>query len=265
MKSIDFTQPGGFPLTQERLGYLQDAYTEAIAGLSAVFTNGSVPVLISGMVTSFSMGMEFISPGYFFYDNKLVRFGGASLGPILVGNAAYVVITETALPLTYNDGSSHNVIIDRVGGIGIFADTTPADATRFPYSSLQRAAVAFADANVNAIKPAFVAGGGGPTYSGSLIPDPLSPIGFRKAHGSKRVVIKGVTNDSLPVSTISDCSVFVLPLGYRPGQEQLFLNVGYGGSPYVLRIKSNGVVSLAGDITGISTPGCWINVSFDVD
>lgn len=263
MKSIDFTQPGGFPLTQERLAYMQEAYTEAITALGAVFTNGSVPVRISGMgSTPAGGGVTDVSDGFFFYNGELVRFEADSYGAPGSGNAVYVTITETALPLTYYDGSEPEVIIDKVGTIDILVNTTPEDATHFLLSSLQPAAIAFADANVDIINPPFIA----PTYVGAFLPDPSSPIAFRKAHGSKRVVIKGVTYEIWPVGTTSDYPVFTLPVGYRPNEEQLFATMCPFTGPVIVRIKPDGAVSLAGDLSGVgSTLGCWMNISFDVD
>jgi hypothetical protein len=47
MKTIDFTKPGGFPLTQDQLNYLQSAYIEAINALAAMGGGGTSPSCVS--------------------------------------------------------------------------------------------------------------------------------------------------------------------------------------------------------------------------
>ncbi len=261
MKSIDLTQPGGFPLTQERLGYLQQAYTEAINALGGVFINGAVPIRISGMSVSTSGGTTTVGDGFLYYNNELIRFVTDSYGAVGGGSAVYVVIDSLASSLTYNDGSTPNVVLDKVASLSILPTSTPIDDTHFLLSSLQLAAAAFAEANIDAIHGAFIS----PSYVGGFAPDPVSPIGFRRAIGSKRVVIKGVTYDTTPLSTVINCPMFTLPPGCRPGQTQLFFSMDGAGYPIVIRINVAGVVSLAGDIIGVTTSGCWMNISFDVD
>lgn len=103
-----------------------------------------------------------------------------------------------------------------------------------------------------------------PVYAGGYVASSVSPIMYRKPIGSKTVTIKGVTDNSMGMSLVSDDVVFVLPVGYRPVAERIFIS-NNSADIFFIRIKTNGEVSLAGDITTVSTIGCWMNISFDID
>jgi len=132
MKAIDFTQPGGFPLTQDQLDYLQGAYTECITALGGLGSSNGVPAVLSGMVSTPGIGgLTDVSAGWFFYNGELIRFPPQSYPAVIAGNAMYVVITSAASSLTYNDGSTPNVILDKTGVLVQLVNTTPTDATHF--------------------------------------------------------------------------------------------------------------------------------------
>jgi hypothetical protein len=138
MKAIDFTKPGGFPLTQDQLDYLQTAYTECVHVLASLGTNASLtaPVILSGIQSTVVGGTTNVSAGWFFYNGQMVRFPAQSYGTVITGNAMYVVVTPTAAPLTYNDGSMPNVIEDVTGVLTSLVNSTPTDATHFLLSAL---------------------------------------------------------------------------------------------------------------------------------
>ncbi|MCW3120702.1 MAG: hypothetical protein JWQ38_194 [Flavipsychrobacter sp.] len=132
MKAIDFTQPGGFPLTQDQLDYLQSAYTECLNTLGCLGSNNSTPAMLSGMESTPGIGGSTnVSAGWFFYNGELVRFPAQSYPAVSPGNAMYVVITPGAGPLTYHDGSTPNVILEKTGLLLQLVNTTPTDATHF--------------------------------------------------------------------------------------------------------------------------------------
>lgn len=131
MKAIDFTQPGGFPLTQTQLDYLQSSYKECLTSLCRTGSSTGAPVIINGMVSSAGTGVTNVSDGWFFYNNEPVRFPAQSYTAPLPGNAVYVVITPSASSLTYNDGSTPSVILDSTGVLTELVNTTPTDATHF--------------------------------------------------------------------------------------------------------------------------------------
>lgn len=135
MKNIDFTKPGGFPLTQDQLGYLQTSYTECIKAMAATGSDGSAaPVNITGMISSSSGGTTTVSPGWFLYNNELVYFAGGSYGTVPVGDVPLVSISAISSSLTFNDGSTPAVIFDKTASLVLAPSAT--DATHFPYSSL---------------------------------------------------------------------------------------------------------------------------------
>jgi hypothetical protein len=149
MKAIDFTKPGGFPLTQDQLGYLQTAYTECLDVLASLGTNvtTTAPVILSGMLSTTTGGTTTVSAGWFFYNGRMVRFPAQSYGTVITGNAMYVVVTPAATPLTYNDGSTPNVIEDVTGVLNSLVNTTPTDSTHSLLSALLPIGVGFGSNN----------------------------------------------------------------------------------------------------------------------
>ncbi len=138
MKAIDFTKPGGFPLTQDQLGYLQQAYTETVTALSLIGSSGgSAPVVINGMAVSYpSPGAIAVTDGWILYNGEMVRFTASSVSGLGVGTEAYVVIAATAGSLTYNDGSTPAVIMDKSANLQALPTGTPTDAFHFLLSAL---------------------------------------------------------------------------------------------------------------------------------
>lgn len=138
MKTIDFTKPGGFPLTQDQLDYLQQAYIETVSALSLLGNSGGpAPVLISGMALSYpSAGAIAVADGWFLYNGEMVRFTASSVSGLGMGTEAYVVIAATAGTLTYNDGSTPAVILDKTATVQALPTGTPTDAFHFLLSAL---------------------------------------------------------------------------------------------------------------------------------
>jgi len=143
MKTIDFTQPGGFPLTQDQLGYLQDAFTEVLNGIIAVAGDGTIPFVISGaVITRTHAGGTLwdyaITDGWVYYQGNIIRVAAGGFAALDESvNAAYLVITPNDTPLTFNDGSTPNVILDSAISIGAFVIGTADDAGKFLYTHLQ--------------------------------------------------------------------------------------------------------------------------------
>jgi hypothetical protein len=131
MKAIDFTQPGGFPLTQDRLDYLQSAYTEVLKVLGSLGVAGASPTILSGM--TITGGGNTVSDGWFVYGGELIRFTGSTVAPT-GGDVALVLITAAASPLTFNDGSTPNVLLEKTAALA--TGPTLTDATHFPVSDL---------------------------------------------------------------------------------------------------------------------------------
>jgi hypothetical protein len=138
MKAIDFTQPGGFPLTQDQLDYLQQAYTECVHALGTIGGNGTAPYVISGMViTNPSPGNYTVTDGWFMYGGELVHIPAGGISGIPAGQDAYIQVTANASPLTFNNGSTPNVILDKSAGMVSLPSGTADDATHFAVSHLK--------------------------------------------------------------------------------------------------------------------------------
>jgi hypothetical protein len=133
MKAIDFTHPGGFPLTQDQLDYLQQAYTECLNAFAVM--GGTGPVTINGMGVSVAGGTTTIADGWFFYNDELIKFNAGSYTTVPPGFDVLVDITPTAGTLTYNDGSIFGAVLNKTATI-ILAPTA-VTATQFPYSMIQ--------------------------------------------------------------------------------------------------------------------------------
>jgi hypothetical protein len=133
MKAIDFTHAGGFPLTQDELDYLQQAYTECINALAVM--GGTGPTIITGMEVSVSGGITTANDGWFFYNGEMIRFTSGSYGTLAPGDVPLVNITPVATNLIYNDGSSYGAVLNKTSTL----TTGPAtiSPTRFPFNRLQ--------------------------------------------------------------------------------------------------------------------------------
>lgn len=70
-KRIDFTQPGGFPLTQNTLDYMQQSYRNAIQGLADLAGNN---VIVSGME---EIGGN-VADGWIIWNGELMPFEGGT-------------------------------------------------------------------------------------------------------------------------------------------------------------------------------------------
>lgn len=130
-KGIDFSQLGGFPLTQDRLAFFQSAYKDLFTQLSGLGVNGAAPVIISGMTVTNSGNT--VASGWFVYNGEMLPFTGGTVAPA-GGQVALVTITATLSPLTYKNGSNYNVITSK--SAALTAGATVTDALHFPVSAL---------------------------------------------------------------------------------------------------------------------------------
>lgn len=141
MKKIDFTHAGGFPLTQENIDYLQQAYTECVNALAMMGSDGTTPILISGMVPSIpSPGSTSVTDGWFFYNGEMVRFTGSAVTPT-GASVPIIVISPASTNLTYYDGSIYPAVLNTTATLTSGPPVT--DATHVPLSALQPFQVIF--------------------------------------------------------------------------------------------------------------------------
>lgn len=133
-KYIDFTQNGGYPLTQDDIEFLQDGYSEALLGLVAAGGNITGPMCISGMAVSTSGSDVTVTGGWFVYNQRIIPFTGATV-TVTGGNVALVEITESATnPEEYENGSLPESIMTLTATV--IAAPTATNATHFPLSAL---------------------------------------------------------------------------------------------------------------------------------
>lgn len=268
MKKTDLTQPGGFPLDQDQLNHLQQGYITCLNELALVLGNSATPVAIRGCEitrtpTTGTFADYTISAGSIFWNGEIV----INTAPItLTGvdesvSGCYVEIVPNNTALTYYDGISRTVVLDNLLALAALPTGTADDATKFLWSHLKPMGVGLMENIMNNIYTPYIT----PTYVGLYTASPTSVLQYRKPVGSKTVTIKGVTDCSGGVSIASDNVVFTLPLGYRPLAERLFISHNDFSGVCVVRVKSNGEVSIAGDLISCSNIGTWMNISFDND
>lgn len=268
MKKTDLTQPGGFPLDQNQLNHLQQGYIECLNELALVSGNSTIPFAIRGCAitrtpTTGTLADYTISAGSIFRNGEIV------LNPSAITltnvdesiNGLYVEIIPNSAALTYYDGISRTVVLDNEIALNTYPLSTADDSTKFLWSHLKPMGVGLMENIMNNIYTPYLV----PSYVGGYIDDTVSPIRYRKPVGSKTVTIKGVTNNSLGASMVSDDVVFVLPSGYRPLTSRIIISYNDFSGICVVRIKSNGEVSIAGDIMAVSNIGCWMSINFDID
>lgn len=214
MKGFDFTQTGGFPLTQDVLGYLQDGYTEAIKALAAIGGNIAGPMVISGMeVTAPSPGAVAVANGWFMYNGDLIQFTGGTVTPT-GGDVALALIAVSETPLVFFDGLSHDVKLNKTATL--IAAPTATDATHFPISLLSPFGRErdWTEVTLTSV--------GIPQVSGSIF--------YKKDYITNTLLIRGdLTADNAVFVTPLPTPVYymatTLPIGYRPSNDFYFIAV----------------------------------------
>jgi hypothetical protein len=216
MKSIDFTQPGGFPLTQDQLGYLQAAYTEATAALAIMGAGTSTPVIISGMtVSNPSAGNFSVTDGWFFYNNEMVRCIASSVTGASGSAAPFISITSSAAPLVYYDGSAPNVVLEKTAVLQVLPVATSADATRFPLADIKPFGAGFGAANREAVWKTL--------NVSTAVPDGgvSGTVYYKKDHTANTLHIRGLLTSANAQNFAASPSPLMylmgaLPSGYLP-------------------------------------------------
>ncbi len=224
MKLIDFTKPGGFPLTQDRLGYLQTAYTECINALASM--GGTGPFTISGCAVtrthvSGSVYNYTVAAGWVYYQGNMLRVPAVTLSGLNEStHAAYMLIVPSTLPLTYNDGSTPSVIFDTSITLTGLPIGTADDSTRFLLSGVVPFGVGFGNRNKeNAwttlpVSTAAVDGGvtGNIYYKKNFLTNTLQLRGFLSSANAQNFAASPFALYYL---------MGTLPTGYRPSYVEV--------------------------------------------
>ncbi len=259
MKKHDFTQPGGFPLDQDELGYMRDGLNETVVALAMRGYDGVRPYVVYGcaMTRSHTGGTIYnytLSPGWVFYAGELIEVEVCTVtGVDEATEDAYAVITSSNANLTYYDGLSK--VAKRRKAIVSLAKHpvgTAGDAVKF---AVLKHLLRWEWQVVSAAATGITQYANGFTVSGS------SPIKYRLNVFENVVDIVGVT-DHGGLSVTADYVVFTLPTGHRPAEEHVYIMpVTTGSDAYCLvRVKTNGEVSIAGDLMTASTVPVWLNI-----
>lgn len=107
MNKIDFTQPGGLPLTQDALNFLQKAYAETFGGMAKVLGD---KVILWGCAKNAN---NVIQPGMVSLNGEILYTPGGS------ATVTTVYIQEAARSVRFKDGSDKAVYKTRTLEFGI--------------------------------------------------------------------------------------------------------------------------------------------------
>lgn len=255
MKKIDFSQPGGFPLTQDQLNYLQQAYGESLQALARMGGSASGPFVISGMtITNPSLGEYSVTDGWFFYNGEMIHFLADTITGAAGSLAPFVVISPSSNNLLFNDGSTPPVIMDATATVVAMPTGTPTDATHFPLLQIQPFGTGFGVANREAgwqsMPVSTIAADGGVTGT----------IFYKKNFITNTLHVRGtLTASNAQNFAASPGSAFylmgTLPPGYAPANTAYFIAQYFlgslllddGGVGWIKQL--NGRVNNAGQIT----------------
>lgn len=103
MKSFDFTQLGGFPLTQDNLNWMQLSYSEGLSAIANIFGNRNVILAGMNYTGTLEEGTP-ISSGWACINGQIVEFQ-ATTYPGTPG----LKIQELTTTLVFDNGSSFPV------------------------------------------------------------------------------------------------------------------------------------------------------------
>jgi len=268
LTKIDYTTTGGFPLTQDVLGTMQDAYTSAIDALCA--TRGPGPYILSGCVVSNSLSSISLTDGYICYNGTPYRVQGGSIGNIfLFPFQAGLALTVSNTPLTYNNASVNATALQEQ----YFAFTTIPNGTlssaQIPLTSLQ-------PYSVEATYTTVATGGhvsGNVYYRKNYMTNTLHLYGTLTVLASGLAATQVYTGSNVPTGPIYyDIAPLAAP--YLPARDTPFtLYVRYHDSLFLDDLgqdfitQLNGEVKASGDISvGLIKPATSItsyNVYFN--
>jgi len=239
MNKTDFSHLGGFPLTQDELDYLQQAYIACVQALAAAPVNGTTPYTLTGCAVS--GGGNTVANGWFVYGGELIQLTGGTVTPS-GGQVALVLITDNTSNLTYNDASVFAA--HHMKTATLIAAATATDATHFPLSALLTYPVSLGMAGRESAWTNYTASGI-PIGTGGGASAAFN-VNYKRNWLSNTVVVQGVAT----ITTANDCytidantfdNTFHLATGYHPSAEVPFAAqpsiiewaISGGGNAYV--------------------------------
>jgi hypothetical protein len=252
MKKLITTNQGGMPLTQDDLGFIQEAYTEAFKGIIS------------------SYGIQ---------PNESYKLSGAEVtvaGQVFTCTEGYIVLNGEVLPvfaqvLTVPFGFSARFVLRTVSDpAGLKQFKPPAGAInvyQLRYAELEPYVTVFPDTNmpynapyiyekirdkITSTESAWLNVGStqAPFLDANVnAGGSLAPAAFRKSNDGL-VMLKGTIN----VVNGSSCNLFRLPVAYRPSGFRCFVVSSETDNEilaYVV-IQSDGYVALRTDVSQVS-------------
>jgi hypothetical protein len=252
MKRFDFTNIGGFPLTQDRMKWVQDGYMEALEALAMVAVDevSPRPLRLKGM-DSFvpSTGRIGLSGGAFFYNGEICLFEASAVDVPLYPDTLLVTISDNATGLLFKDGVSRDVQINRRGTLTVGLPVT--DANTFTVSDMvgyeQALAVKMKESTTRSITVNTPGSLGGVTGT----------IQYKKMYAGDLVAVSGTltANNALNFNASPGALFYVmgtLASGYRPVATQYFVAQYFAGNMF---LNDSGVQYIK-QLTGtVSTDG----------
>ncbi len=230
MNTIDFSQTGGYPYTQDTLDFLQQSYSSAFQGISKFISNGNSLTILTGCNITGSTA----SNGWVIVDGELMPFIGGTI------QSTYIVrdITQN---ITYQNGNSLPSIHTRYAEFGVGAGAQPWTPVRANPATLY-APEAWR----------LLGTTGNPSINAPYINNSGSPVRFRKEPNGQ-VHIQGIVDRNLYSGTDV---MFTLPVGYRPTRTHIFIVMAT--AHYTTNAdRSNGTLEI-----GVGTNGnVWQNHS----
>jgi hypothetical protein len=100
-KRIDFSFLGGYPLAEQDLEWLQDSYRDAFAAIAGLCGDATI---IMGMQEAAGN----VTAGWISLNGELIPFLPGSIG------TGEFTIQETSTSLVFEDGTTHNVLFEKV-------------------------------------------------------------------------------------------------------------------------------------------------------
>lgn len=129
-QDIDFSKTGGFPLTQNKMDFIQSSYNEVLAATSHGLGEH---IILQGLVES---PPNNFSAGWVAIEGEILPFT-AGVG------TTNIVITETIDNVTYNDGAVNGVLKTRKAGFG---------AGSIPFASFKRLSLETLKTDITAVE-----------------------------------------------------------------------------------------------------------------
>ena len=120
MKKIDFTKSGGFPLKQDTLKFMQDAYSkeflaaflEWVTTVGVFDQTGGTAQILTGVIVRDSE----VTPGWIVRNKELLYFAGDTLTNVENSNGIGVQKVRTSV--TFKDNNVHEVLEEKYAVAG---------------------------------------------------------------------------------------------------------------------------------------------------